>query len=129
MRSSNFVALAAAFALTSASVSTAAAHHGRSYTQDGLFEIKGVITSIYLGNPHSTLDVDVEGETWRVELSPLAQTRREGFTEASAKAGDEVTAVGNRSRDESEKRMRAVSITVNGKTYDATFFGRAPTPD
>jgi hypothetical protein len=29
-----------------------------------------------------------------------------------------VTALGNRSRDETERRMKAVRVTVNGKTYD-----------
>ena len=38
---------------------------------------------------------------------------------------DEVTAIGNRSQDENEKRMKAVRITVNGKTYDV-YPDRAP---
>ena len=60
----------------------------------------------------------MEGEIWRVELAPPAATIRAGFTEDAAKVGDEVIAIGNRSRDEVEKRMKAVRITVNGKTYD-----------
>jgi hypothetical protein len=96
----------------------ALAHHGWSWTQDGFFELKGIIKEIYIGNPHATLDVDVEGEIWRVELAPPSATTRAGFTEDVAKAGDEVTAIGNRSRDETEKRMKAVRVTVNGKTYD-----------
>ena len=101
------------------------AHHGWSWTEDGLFELSGVIREIYIGNPHATLDVDVEGEVWRVELAPPAATMRAGFTDEVAKVGDEVTAVGNRSRDEAEKRMKAVRITVNGKSYDV-YPGRAP---
>jgi hypothetical protein len=96
----------------------ALAHHGWSWTQDGFFELKGIIKEIYIGNPHATLDVDVEGEIWRVELAPPSATTRAGFTEDVAKAGDEVTAIGNRSQDQNEKRMKAVRITVNGKTYD-----------
>ena len=101
------------------------AHHGWSWTQDGFFELKGVIKEIYIGNPHATLDVDVEGEIWRVELAPPSRTIASGFTEDAAKAGDEVTAIGNRSQDENEKRMKAVRITVNGKTYDV-YPDRAP---
>ena len=86
--------------------------------QDGFFELEGIIKAIYIGNPHATLDVDVEGEIWRVELAPPRATIAAGFTEEVAKAGDEVIAIGNRSRDETEKRMKAVRITVNGKTYD-----------
>lgn len=94
------------------------AHHGWSWTQDGFFQLEGIIKEIYIGNPHATLDVDVEGEIWRVEMAPPSRTIEAGFTEGVAKAGDEVTAVGNRSQDEAEKRMKAVRIIVNGRTYD-----------
>ena len=117
--------LAAAGLLSAALALPALAHHGWSWTADGMFQVEGVIKEIYLGNPHATLDVDVEGEIWRVELAPPRQTERAGFNEASAKVGDEVTAIGNRSRDESERRMKAVRLTVGGKTYDV-YPGRAP---
>ncbi len=107
--------LAAAFLLAAA---PAAAHHGWSWTKDGFFELKGRIAKIYLGNPHATLDVDVEGAVWRVELAPPERTANAGFTEASAKVGDEVTAIGNRSQDDAELRMKAVRLIVGGKTYD-----------
>ncbi|WP_442580910.1 DUF6152 family protein [Mesorhizobium sp. ASY16-5R] len=108
--------LAALFALATAV--PALAHHGWSWTEDGFFQLEGIIRDIYIGNPHATLDVDVEGEIWRVELAPPSAAIRAGFTEDVAKAGDEVLAVGNRSRDSTEKRMKAVRLTVNGKTYD-----------
>jgi hypothetical protein len=103
----------------------ALAHHGWSWTEDGFFELTGIIRKVYVGNPHAMLEVDVEGEIWRVELAPPSATTRAGFTEGSAKAGDEVIAVGNRSRDETEKRMKAVRVTINGKTYDV-YPGRVP---
>ncbi len=110
------VALAAAAIL--AAGTAAYAHHGWSWTQDGFFELRGTIKAIYIGNPHATLDVDAEGEAWRVEMAPPSRTIAAGFTEAVAKVGDEVTAIGNRSVDQAEKRMKAVRIIVNGKTYD-----------
>ena len=94
------------------------AHHGWSWTEDGFFELRGIITEIYIGNPHATLDVDVDGEVWRVELAPPSRTIAAGFTDDVAKKGDEVTAIGNRSRDANENRMKAVRIIVKGKTYD-----------
>ncbi len=97
---------------------SAAAHHGWSWTEDGFFELKGTISGIYIGNPHATLDVDVEGETWRVELAPPSRTTAAGFTEEVAAVGDEVTAIGNRSRESTEPRMKAVRIVVRGETYD-----------
>lgn len=101
------------------------AHHGWSWTEDGFFRLEGVIRAIYVGNPHATLDVDAEGELWRVELAPPSATIRAGFTEESAKVGDTVVAVGNRSQDAAEKRMKAVRIIVGGKTYDV-YPGRVP---
>ena len=107
-----------AAALATAGATAALAHHGWSWTQDGFFELEGVITAIYLGNPHATLDVDVEGEIWRVELAPPSRTMAAGFTEEAARVGDEVTAIGNRSLDENEMRMKAVRVIVNGKSFD-----------
>ena len=96
----------------------AVAHHGWSWTQDGFFELKGVLVAVFVGNPHATMDLDVEGEIWRVELAPPGPTTSAGFTEESVKKGDEVTAIGNRSQDAAEKRMKAVRVIVGGKTYD-----------
>lgn len=110
------VALAAAVIFAAATA--AYAHHGWSWTEDGFFELRGRITAIYIGNPHATLDIDVEGEAWRVEMAPPSRTIAAGFTEEVAKVGDEVTAIGNRSLDEKEKRMKAVRVIVGGKTYD-----------
>ena len=96
----------------------ASAHHGWSWTEDGFFELEGVISEIYIGNPHATLEIDVEGDIWRVELAPPSRTIAAGFTEEVARKGDEVKAIGNRSRDETEKRMKAVRIVLKGKNYD-----------
>lgn len=96
----------------------AIAHHGWSWTESGFFQLEGRIADIFIGNPHATIDVDVEGVIWRVELAPLGPTTASGFVEGVAKIGDEVTAIGNRSADENETRMKAVRIIVNGNTYD-----------
>lgn len=111
-------AVFAATFLVLAGTSAAWAHHGWSWTRDEFFELKGRITSIYIGNPHATLDIEAQGGAWRVELAPLAATLRSGFVEGAAKAGDEVTATGHRSRDDKELRMKAVRLTVGGNTYD-----------
>ena len=94
------------------------AHHGWAWTESGFFQLEGLITAIYIGNPHATIDVDVEGTVWRVELAPLGPTTASGFVDGVAKVGDEVMAIGNRSNDPNEPRMKAVRIIVNGNTYD-----------
>lgn len=118
------IALAIAAVLASGGI--ALAHHGWSWTADGMFRLTGRIAAVYVGNPHATLDVDVDGEIWRVELAPPSRTIAAGFTADTAKAGDEVMAIGNRSRDDAERRMKAVRIEVGGKTYDV-YPGRVPT--
>jgi Family of unknown function (DUF6152) len=99
-------------------VSSAFAHHGWSWTEDEQSELTGTIEDIYIGNPHAVLMVKAEDGDWTVELAPPSRTRAAGFDENAAKVGDAVTAIGNRSADQNEKRMKAVQIIVNGKTYD-----------
>lgn len=94
------------------------AHHGWSWTESGFFKLEGKVQSVYVGNPHANMDVDVEGEIWRVEMAPPSRTIRAGFTEDTVSPGDEVTAIGNRSQDENEQRMKAVRVIVDGKNYD-----------
>jgi hypothetical protein len=94
------------------------AHHGWSWTESGFFQLEGVITAVYIGNPHATIDVDVEGTIWRIELAPPGPTTNAGFVEGVAKPGDEVTAIGNRSVDPNEARMKAVRVIIGSNTYD-----------
>ena len=96
----------------------ALAHHGWTWAEEEKFELTGTITEIFVGNPHAVLSVEAEDGLWTVELAPPSRTRASGFDENAAKAGDQVTAIGNRSRDHAERRMKAVQIVVNGKTYD-----------
>ena len=102
------------------------AHHGWAWAEDDFFELSGTITAVSYGNPHPTLDVRAEDGVWRVDLAPPRATANAGFTEDSAKVGDEMTAIGHRSRDHAERRMKAVRITIGDKTYDV-YPGRVPT--
>lgn len=105
-------------ALVIGGAGAAVAHHGWAWTEDGYFELEGVIVAISFANPHPTLDVEIDGEVWRVDLATPAATQRAGFTEDKAEVGDEVYAIGNRSRDSTERWMKAVRIIVNGETFD-----------
>lgn len=124
--SASLRAVAVSAALMLAGAGAALAHHGWAWTEDGFFELTGTIVAIYYGNPHPTLDVDVEGEVWRVDLATPRATANAGFHEDTAAIGDELYAIGNRSRDSTERWMKAVRIVVNGQTFDV-YPNRVPT--
>ncbi|WHO72414.1 DUF6152 family protein [Rhizobium sp. BT03] len=109
----------AAVGLSAALATSAAAHHGWSWAEADQIELRGTIEKIAWGGPHPTLDVATADDgVWHVELGNPRQTERSGFVEGVAKPGDQVTALGNRSQDRQEKRMKAVRITIGEKRYD-----------
>jgi hypothetical protein len=98
---------------------SAAAHHGFSWAEGEQTTLRGTIREVYVGQPHPTLRVETAQDgLWIVELSNPRQTARSGFSAESAAAGDEVVAIGHRARAQSERRMKAVQLTVRGRTYD-----------
>ncbi|MBW6421074.1 hypothetical protein KX729_06435 [Rhizobium sp. XQZ8] len=108
----------AATSIATALAGTAAAHHGWSWAEADQIDLKGTIHSISFAPPHPTLEIRAEDGLWRVELGNPNQTQRSGFLEGQAKVGDQIIATGNRSEDRTEKRLKAVRITVSGKTFD-----------
>jgi len=107
-----------ALSATALLATSAAAHHGWTWTDEEKFELTGAIQEIFIGNPHAVLKVEAADGVWTVELAPPSRTRAAGFDENAAKVGDQVVAIGNRSSDHNEKRMKAVQLVVNGKTFD-----------
>lgn len=107
--------LAAVLALTSPA---ALAHHGWSWADEEQTELTGTVTRVQVSPPHPVLEVNTPEGAWRVELGNPRQTERAGFNETSVEEGDEVTAIGNRSKDHSEKRLKAVQLRVGERTYD-----------
>ena len=100
-------------------VTGAYAHHGWSWAEADQIELSGTIREISMAPPHPTLRVETKSDgLWLVELGNPRLTERSGFVEGVAKVGDPIVALGNRSLDRSEKRMKAVRITVAGKVYD-----------
>jgi hypothetical protein len=103
---------------TTVLISGAFAHHGWNWTQDAQTEMTGTITSIYIGPPHPRLEITTEDGPWAVDLGNPNQTRNAGFIEGSAAVGDQVLIRGHRSADTSEKLIKAVRATIDGRQYD-----------
>ncbi len=93
------------------------AHHGWAWTSGGNIELTGIIKAARLGNPHGVLDVDVEGETWTVEVGQPWRNQRAGLTDDMMAEGVEIRAIGEPAADASEKRLKATRIFIGGNEY------------
>lgn len=97
----------------------AVAHHGWAWAEDQQSTLAGKIQSVSMSAPHPSLQVTAaDGAVWQIDLGNPSQTERSGFTAESAKAGDAVTVLGNRNREHSRNHMKAVRVTIAGKSYD-----------
>ena len=97
----------------------ALAHHGWNWAEDRQSELSGTVKSVSMAPPHPSLKIAAaDGKEWLIDLANPNQTERSGFTATSTKAGDAITVLGNRAKDKSQLWMKAVRITVAGKTYD-----------
>ncbi|KJV10301.1 hypothetical protein VZ95_05805 [Elstera litoralis] len=97
----------------------AAAHHGWSWAESEPFELQGTIERISMAPPHPTLHVKAaDGILWQVDLGNPNQTARSGFTGTTAKPGDAIQVLGNRSLEKNTAHMKAVRIILAGQKYD-----------
>jgi hypothetical protein len=112
--------LTSALAATSVTLAMpAAAHHGWSWAEAEETTLQATITAISLNPPHPELTVtDADGTEWMIELGNPGRTERAGFVDGTAKVGDTITILGNRSLDQAERLMKAVRITLAGMNYD-----------
>ena len=102
-----------------ASASLALAHHGWSWAEGEQMSLEGTIESISMAPPHPVLKVKArDGGSWQVDLGNPTQTERSGFAAGTAKKGDAVKVLGNRSKEAGKLHMKAVRVTLDGKNYD-----------
>lgn len=97
---------------------SAFAHHGWEWAEKEQTELKGTIESISMSPPHPVLKVKTADGIWQVDLGNPNQTERSGFTGESAKPGDTIVVLGNRSLEKDKKHMKAVRITVGERQFD-----------
>lgn len=108
----------AVMAALSVLATPALAHHGWRWTDDGAFELSGIITAAKLGNPHGLLTVDAEGEVWTVEVGQPWRNEQAGLTDAMLAPGAEILARGHRSADPAQLVMKAERLVIGGVTFD-----------
>ena len=84
---------------------SAYAHHATaSFDMTQSTTVKGTVTGFDWTNPHAYIYLDVKNgkgaiEKWSVELGTIGMLARAGWKRDTVKAGDEITAAGNRAKD------------------------------
>lgn len=118
MKRMTMLSCAAAFGISAAAATTAAAHHGWGWTQAAESRLSGTIEAISFGNPHMTIRLRADDGLWHVELSPPIVAQRSGFGPDAARVGERATVTGHRARDAAQRNFKAETVTVRGTTYD-----------
>jgi hypothetical protein len=104
-------------AVVAAAAAPASAHHGWTWTTGGNIDLTGIIVEARLGNPHGVLTVDVEGETWTVEVGQPWRNERAGLKTGDLAKGVEIRAVGEPSANPGDKLMKAERLYIGGREY------------
>lgn len=94
------------------------AHHGWAWLDEDQFELTGTVTEVRLGNPHGEVTVEVDGETWVVEVGQPWRNERAGLTPELLSIGRTITATGHRSETSGERIMKAERVIIDGTNYD-----------
>lgn len=97
--------------------SYALAHHGWSWTSGNNIELTGVISSVSLGNPHGRLEVDVDGETWTIEVGQPWRNAHAGLKDGDLAKGVEIRVIGEPAADISQKRLKVERLFLGEREY------------
>lgn len=110
--------LASIFALSLAlQGGLALAHHGWAWTTGGNIELTGIIKKVSLGNPHGILEVNVDGETWTVEVGQPWRNERARLRQGDLAEGVEIRAIGEPAADIKDKRLKAEKFYLGDREY------------
>ena len=104
------------------------AHHSTApYDMTLAHTVSGVVTKFTWANPHSYIDLDVNGEHWRLEIEAINLLRRYGWTKDSLKAGDRIRCTGARAKDPATLAQKCFTVEFpDGRKLAATPAGEPP---
>ena len=93
------------------------AHHAISeiYDEQQTVVLEGEVASFLFGDPHSMVHVRVADDaggvhTWAVEWRGARHLQRQGWTEGTLHAGDQVRMCGNPGRDPGAYRLHLLNV-------------------
>jgi hypothetical protein len=106
------------------------AHHSTAgFDMTRPFTVSGVVTRFFWGNPHSYVDLEANGEKWRLEMEAVNLLRRYGWTKESLKTGDRISCTGARAKDPATLAQKCFTVEFSdGRKLTATPVGEPPEP-
>jgi hypothetical protein len=118
------------FAIWIISIVPLVAHHSTAafdMTRD--FTVSGVVTRFLWANPHSYIELEANGEHWRLEIEAVNLLRRYGWTKDSLKPGDVISCTGARAKDPAVFAQKCFTVEFpDGRRLTATPAGEPPEP-
>jgi len=91
------------------------------------FTISGTVTKFLWANPHSYIDLDSDGQHWRLEIEAVNLLRRYGWTKDSLKTGDKISCIGARAKDPATLALKCFAVEFpDGRKLTATPIGDPP---
>ena len=119
MRRASHISPAHAFVLVLILAGTArlAAHHGWTGYQDSETKLSGTITAFSYENPHSSLNLHVDGTEWRIVLAPPARMQSRGLQKEMLKVGSRASVTGYVHKTVATE-LRAERITIGDTTTE-----------
>lgn len=86
--------------------------------------VRGTVAEFRWANPHSYIDLDVDGARWTIEAEALNLLRRHGWTKETLKPGDAISCLGARAKDPQVLAMKCFWVTLpDGRKLAATPLG------
>ena len=115
-RSVRTILLFAAIALLAPLGTTLLAHHGwGEYDSRKPLTLTGTIKEFGYENPHSFVDLDVNGKTWHAVLAPPSRMQARGVLKELIQPGATVTVMGFPHKTKATE-MKAEQIRIGDKT-------------
>ena len=110
------------FALLGVAVIPVWGHHSTApFDMTHFTEVHGKVVQFRWQNPHSYIDLEVDGKLWLLEAESLNLLTRNGWTKDTLKPGDEITCTGGRAKDPSLRAMKCFTVTFpDGHQMKAT---------
>ena len=98
------------------------AHHSTTaYDMLHFTDVHGKVVQFQLRNPHSYIDLEVNGKLWLLEAESVNLLQRNGWTKDTLKPGDEITCTGGRAKDPNLRAMKCFLVTLpDGRQMKAT---------